>query len=91
MTVIVNMPFAEVLVFGVSVWQVGMPNRGVVVLVRMQGRQVFPLTQDLVSALPPVMRHMRMCMHVHNRLVSVIDVFRNVGPLANLCQQPPRR
>ena len=90
MAVVMDVRFAQVLVLSVLVGQVGVGYRGVVVLVGVQSGEMLPFADELVRALPPVVRHVRMVVGVDDGVVAVLDVFGQVGALANLVEDAPR-
>jgi hypothetical protein len=90
MAVVVDVSLTQVLVFGILVRQVGVSDRRVVVLMRVQCSQVFPLADELIRPFPPVVSHVRMLVRVNQRLVAVLNVLRQMCPLSNLIQNTPR-
>ena len=83
---VMDVRFAQVLMLGVFVGQMGVGYRCVIVLVRVESGEMLPFADKFVWPLPPVVRHMRMLVFVDDGLVAVLDVFGKVGALANLIE-----
>jgi hypothetical protein len=85
--VVVDVRLTEVLMLRVLVGQMRVRQDSMVVLVLMDGRQVFPLAHHLVGAFPAVMRDMGVLVGMDQRLVRVILEVPEVSAFRDLERQ----